>query len=189
LWLNDFGLDIRCVRMHPYISDGKTFLDVQTVIPIPEIADYQVRIREKKQKERESRETARDFTRFDVKVAGQQYTSQSKRWMMFRVISQALKRGTPQQVAEAISWQRNRLFEEFDGHLSPEEVQREIMKNDSGGAVPRWKRYFCNDGELFYFDNKTFVLSNQWGARTLEAIDSLKNSFPSLAIEIAANDG
>jgi hypothetical protein len=91
MWLNDFGLDIRCVRMHPYISDGKTFLDVQTVIPIPEIADYQVRIREKKQKERESRETARDFTRFDVKIAGQQYSSQSKRWLMFRVISQALK--------------------------------------------------------------------------------------------------
>ena len=91
MWLNDFGLDIRCVRMHPYISDGKTFLDVRTVIPIPEIADYQVRIREKKQKERESRETARDFTRFDVKIAGQQYSSQSKRWLMFRVISQALK--------------------------------------------------------------------------------------------------
>ena len=57
MWLNDFGLDIRCVRMHPYTSDGQTFLDVQTVIPIPEIVDYQVRIREKKQKERESRKS------------------------------------------------------------------------------------------------------------------------------------
>jgi len=190
MWLNDFGLDIRCVRMHPYVSDGKTFLDVQTVIPIPEIADYQVRIREKKQKERESRETARDLTRFDVKVAGQRYPSQSKRWMMFRVISLALKGGaTPQQLAEAISWKKNRLFEEFDGHLNPEEVQREIMKNDSGGAVPRSKRYFCNDGELFYYDDKTFVLTNQWGDRTLEAIDSLKKTFPSLAIEISPSDG
>ena len=36
MWLNDFGLDIRCVRMHPYVSGGQIFLDVQTVIPIPE---------------------------------------------------------------------------------------------------------------------------------------------------------
>ena len=34
MWLNDFGLDIRCVRMHPYVSGGQIFLDVQTVIPI-----------------------------------------------------------------------------------------------------------------------------------------------------------
>ena len=70
MWLNDFGLDIRCVRMHPYVSDGQTFLDVQTVIPIPEVADYQVRIREKKQRERESRKSARDFTKYDVDIAG-----------------------------------------------------------------------------------------------------------------------
>src|SRR5688572_26017287 len=112
MWLNEFGVDIRCVRMHPYVSGGQTFLDVQTVIPIPEVADYQVRIREKKQKERESRESARDFTKYDVRVAGQEYLSQSKRWMMFRLISAALRGGaTPQQVTDAIPWRRNRLFD------------------------------------------------------------------------------
>ncbi|HOO82407.1 MAG TPA: hypothetical protein PK513_07895 [Alphaproteobacteria bacterium] len=66
MWLNDFGLDIKCVRMHPYVSG---ILDIQTVIPIPEVADYQIKIREKKQKERASRENSRDFTKFDVSVA------------------------------------------------------------------------------------------------------------------------
>ena len=42
MWLNDFGLDIRCVRMHPYRNGNETLLDVHTVIPIPEAADYQV---------------------------------------------------------------------------------------------------------------------------------------------------
>jgi hypothetical protein len=185
MWLNEFGLDIRCVRMHPYVSAGQTFLDVQTVIPIPEVAEYQVRIREKKQKEREARESARDFTKYDVRLAGGEFKSQSKRWMMFRVVSGALQNGVaPQQVAEAIPWRRNRLFEVFDGILSAEQTQERIMREDEKGAIPRAKRFFCADGEVFHAGNKTYVLSNQWGSRTLEAVQSLAKAFPHLAIEI-----
>jgi len=185
MWLNEFGLDIRCVRMHPYVSSGQTFLDVQTVIPIPEVADYQVRIREKKQKERESRGSARDFTKYDIRVAGQEYPSQSKRWMMFRLISAVLGHGgTPGKVMDAIPWRRNRLFEVFDGTLNAAQVQEQIMKNDAKGAIPRAKRFFCNDGEVFHSDNRTYVLSNQWGARTLEAVESVTKAFPNLSVEI-----
>ena len=70
MWLNDFGLDISCVRMNPYTNDGQIFIDVQTVIPIPEVADYQVRIREKKQKARDFRKSSRDLTKYDVSIAG-----------------------------------------------------------------------------------------------------------------------
>ena len=52
LWLNDRNLDIRCVRVKPYQLEGKLLLDVQQVIPLPEAADYQIQIREKKQEER-----------------------------------------------------------------------------------------------------------------------------------------
>src|SRR5262249_26016899 len=84
MWLNDFGLDIKCVRMRPYSSYGATLIDIQTVIPIPEVADYQIRIREKKQKERESRaQEGKDLRKFDVSVAGEDYPALSKRWMMF----------------------------------------------------------------------------------------------------------
>jgi len=184
MWLNEFGLDIRCVRMHPYVSGGQTFLDVQTVIPIPEVADYQVRIREKKQKERESRESARDLTKYDLRVAGQEYSSQSKRWMMFHLIRAVLHHaGTPQQVMDAIPWRRNQLFEVFDGTLNATQVQEQILRDDPGGAIPRPKRFFCNEGEVFHADNKTYVLSNQWGARTLEAVESLARAFPNLRIE------
>lgn len=66
MWLNDYGLSIRCVRMHPYESEGKILLDVQSVIPIPEIEDYQVKIREKRQKERASRSGGRDTSRYSI---------------------------------------------------------------------------------------------------------------------------
>ena len=67
LWLNDKDLDIRCVRIKPYAYEGKTLIDVQQVVPLPEAADYQVQVRDKKRQERKGRRgTIADFTRYDV---------------------------------------------------------------------------------------------------------------------------
>jgi hypothetical protein len=64
MWLNERGLDIRCVRLKPYKLEGRTLLDVQQVIPLPEAAQYQVQIREKKQREREARSQKWDEASF-----------------------------------------------------------------------------------------------------------------------------
>ena len=187
MWLNDFGLDIRCVRMHPYTDNGDTLIDVQTVIPIPEVADYQVRIREKKQKERESRKSTRDLTKFDVSIAGDTYPAQTKRWVMFRLIAGILSHGiSPQEVMQTIPWRKNRLFAIFDGELDFEQAQEEIMKSDTGGKHPRIKRFFCNDGEIFHIDQQTYVLSNQWGNKTLDAVNNLTKAYPALGIVVNA---
>ncbi|MDA8621446.1 hypothetical protein N9L48_02265 [Psychrosphaera sp.] len=71
MWLNDYGLSIRCVRMHPYESNGEILLDIQSVIPIPEIEDYQVKIREKRQKERASRESTKDRSLYSISYNGE----------------------------------------------------------------------------------------------------------------------
>ncbi|QDV35690.1 hypothetical protein [Tautonia plasticadhaerens] len=55
IWLNDHGLDIRCVRMKPYDDNGRLLVDVQQVIPLPEAAAYQVQVREKEQRGRQER--------------------------------------------------------------------------------------------------------------------------------------
>jgi hypothetical protein len=55
MWLNDHGLDIRCVRMRPYDDNGRLLVDVQQVIPLPEAADYQVQVREKEKRGRQER--------------------------------------------------------------------------------------------------------------------------------------
>jgi hypothetical protein len=53
MWLNDeYGLDIRCVRLQPYSHAAGIFVDAQQVIPLPEAADYQVQLRKKQQEER-----------------------------------------------------------------------------------------------------------------------------------------
>lgn len=55
MWLNERDLDIRCIRMKPYADNGRLLIDVQQVIPLPEVADYQVQIREKERQERKDR--------------------------------------------------------------------------------------------------------------------------------------
>ncbi len=47
LWLNDSGLDIRCVRLLLYRAGDTLFVDTGQVIPLPEADDYLVRVREK----------------------------------------------------------------------------------------------------------------------------------------------
>ena len=55
LWLNERGLDIRCVRIKPYGDRENLLLDVQQIIPLPDAQDYITRFKEKQQKEREAR--------------------------------------------------------------------------------------------------------------------------------------
>ena len=47
LWLNRNGLDIACIRMQPYRNREEILVETSQVIPLPETADYLVRIRER----------------------------------------------------------------------------------------------------------------------------------------------
>ena len=109
------------------------------------------------------------------------YRAQSKRKMMFLLVSEVLANGgTPQQVMEVIP---RRKFKVFEGTLDAEQVKEQIMKDDGGGAVPRSKRFFCDEDEPFHVENKTYVLSNQWGNSTLDTAKSLAKMCPNLKID------
>lgn len=60
LWLRDHEIDIRCIRLRPYRDDGRTMIDVQQIIPLPEAHDYQVQLREKEQQGRRKRAERHD---------------------------------------------------------------------------------------------------------------------------------
>jgi len=64
MWLNESGLDIRCLRMKPYkTNDGRLMLDVHQTIPLPEAAEYQTQIRAKQQSEKK-----RDAERYNLRL-------------------------------------------------------------------------------------------------------------------------
>ena len=173
MWLNEYNLDIRCVRMQPYTYEGQTLLDVQEIIPLPEAADYQIRIREKKEKEREVRKGSRDYTRYDVSIADERYPAQNKRRAMLHLISGILRNGKdPERIKGA--WRRNLLFMEFDDELDSEQVRERLGEYE--------KRYFTDTDEIIHLNGKTYAVSNQWGVQTAEAAASLRSAFPDLEI-------
>ena len=167
--------------MHLYESEGQMLVDVQTVIPLPETADYQVRIQEKKRNEREFAQSKRDFSKHELSVKGKKFGPQNKRRMMFTLISEALANGaTPPEVIEALP---RRKFKVLEGELDSDQTKEQIMKDDPGGRIPRSNRFFCEDGELFHFENKTYVLTNQWGTETLGTVQELAKKFSELNID------
>lgn len=55
LWLREREIDIRCVRLRPYLDNRSTMVDVQQIIPLPEAHDYQIQLREKELQGRRKR--------------------------------------------------------------------------------------------------------------------------------------
>ncbi len=53
MWLNERDMDIRCIRMKPYKYNDQVIVDIQQVIPLPEVDT--VKINKKAQKERHDR--------------------------------------------------------------------------------------------------------------------------------------
>lgn len=182
LWLNEQGLDIRCVRLRPYDNEGQLLLDVQTIIPIPEAEKYQVRIREKRQEERVARESRRDLSKFNVTVGDRLYSNQNKRNMMYLIVAAVFDGGgSPQDVFEVIP---EKKLKAFDGLLDAQQIREQLSEGDTGGAVHRTQRFFCNDGQPFQIEGKTYVLSKQWGKSAPDTARDLARSFPDLKIKI-----
>lgn len=53
LWLNERGIDVRCVRLKPYkLADGTLLVDAQQIIPLPEASEYLTKLADKRVEER-----------------------------------------------------------------------------------------------------------------------------------------
>ena len=63
LWLREWEIDIRCIRLRPYQDGNSRLIDVQQIIPLPEAQDYQIQLREKEQVGRKKR-----AERYDVRL-------------------------------------------------------------------------------------------------------------------------
>lgn len=60
LWLREHDIDIQCIRFKPYLDGNKLYVDIETIIPLPEAMDYQVKLREKTQQGKKHRADSKD---------------------------------------------------------------------------------------------------------------------------------
>ena len=167
MWLNEKDLDIRCVRIQPYAYSDQVLIDVQQVVPLPESADYQVQVKNKKRKERDARQSNVDFTRFDITINGQVHQSQWKRNAILLVVKALLERGTsPEDVRQILAPVRShRLWHSVSGEVTEIEVftQTALAAAEADGRRFDSRRWHTHEGDLFTHSGKTYVFSNQWG--------------------------
>ncbi|MGQ7830917.1 DUF4268 domain-containing protein [Altererythrobacter sp. Z27] len=55
LWLREHQIDVRCVKVSPFLFGDQLFIDLQQVIPTPEAADYMIRMAQKDTEEKSAK--------------------------------------------------------------------------------------------------------------------------------------
>jgi hypothetical protein len=154
MWLNERNLDIRCVRLIPYKHKNEIILDVQQIIPLPEVESYQVKIKQQSEERREARKSSRDYTQYIFLEK-----SYNKRKLVLAVIQHWIDNNHPKNLSD--------LLQAF-----PQEIR-------SGLFIPKQEaieisnkqgiyRHFLDDDEIINFPNdEQYAISNQWGKRNI----------------------
>jgi hypothetical protein len=164
MWLNQRDLDIRCVRMTPYLLDDRLLVDVQQTIPLPEAAEYTIQIRKKTLQEQAAKSSDRDFTKYDVTVDGVTYTDLPKRRAIYYVIRHLCKTGISPEALLEILPAPSRRWRSVEGTVDSATLQAMLTAAAANGGRPfESRRWFLGDDELIPFNGRTYVLSNQWG--------------------------
>jgi hypothetical protein len=186
LWLNRFeGMDIRCVRLVPYEIHGTVFLDIQQVIPLPEAADYQVRLRKKDvARERSAHTDGRDFTRYHVIVDGRELPHENKRNAVRTMITELGRAGVAYEDMRAVL--PDRALRPVPGLLTDEDAVREALAATYPGTdLGRW---FSDHPLLDEANNRTYVVFKMWGRNTEDTLRALSTAFPESKISFRAVD-
>ena len=65
IWLNRHGIDLTCVRLKPYRMGDELLVDATQIIPLPEAADYEIKVRAQAQEIKKVRGARQEvFRRF-----------------------------------------------------------------------------------------------------------------------------
>lgn len=152
LWLNEWELDIRCVRLKPYKSGDQVFVDVQQIIPLPEAEDYQIRVREQIEQRREAQRSSRDLSKF-------QFESEvyGKGRLVLAVVRASVLKSPPKNCGDL----KLRFPDKLQGAWGVVSNVQEVEKRLGAKAK---KRYFINEDEIIHLaSNEAVAVSNQWG--------------------------
>lgn len=93
----------------------------------------------------------------------------------------------PEKIAALFDWRPKRVWFAVSGEANEEQFdQLARAKAEAEDSTFNPKRWFCEDDELLRTSGKTYAFSKQWGNRWLEAMERLKENFPTHNIEFKA---
>jgi hypothetical protein len=159
---------------------GKTLLDIQQILPLPEAIDYQVRLRKKAAEERKSQRGPSD-TRYDLKIGDQLFGRLYKRKLFLLVVRALIDKG--KTVAELQQVLPAGKFLGISGELNGNEFRKKAseMKTPSGASYDL-RRFYIEDEDLFFSQGETWALSNQWSIDFMPQLDQLIAKYPDIQL-------
>jgi len=151
MWLNERNIDIRCVRFIPHKFQNQIFIDVQQIIPLPEVQSYQVKIKQQSEERRESRISSRDYTHYVF-----QGKSYNKRKLVLAVVKNWIETNSPISLTELLTAFPQEIG---GGGLVIPIAEAQDIYNRQGKY-----RHFLGEDEIIIFSNsERYAISNQWG--------------------------
>jgi len=179
LWLIERDIDIKCIRIKPQRDGENLYFDIQQLIPLPETADYQVKLREKEAEKRQARrESQRDYSRFDLTFNGVKYENLNKRQTMILTMQKCVEHGISPKKLMPFTKSDKRWLSVDKECSTQDEFEKELSLNSSVRYDP--KRWFNADDQLLVHEGKTYVFSNQHGKGTRELVSAIFKEFPEL---------
>ncbi len=191
LWLNDQGLDITCIRLTAYPHGDAVLLDVQQVLPLPEAADYTVRLREKSLEVRSHlRERNRSCDTYTVTIGTRLTEPLPRRRAIFELVRFIASKGVSPPDLQVAIGQKHRFYR-VEGNITTEEeflekAPQAIALNEDKSFNPM--RWFTEDQALLHHDGSTFVFSNQWGQWTEKCMTRLVEAYAAFGIAFKRAD-
>ena len=185
LWLIERDIDIKCVRIKPQKDGESLYFDIQQIIPLPETADYQVKLREKAAEQRQARrESKRDYSKFDLTLNSKVRVNLNKRQTMIETIRYCVNsKISPEELIELTGNKRWIWVDTICN--TKEEFEKEEVRNTRKYDPSRW---FNSDDELLISEGKTYAFSNQHGKGTFELVNRIFEKYPQLNGEIKKNE-
>lgn len=158
LWLNERNLDITCMKIKPYNDNGKILVDIQQIIPLPEAANYQVKVKRKLEEKRDVRkDSLRDYTkyRFNEMELG-------KGRLALEIIKYHFYQNQDKPVQSLI----NNFA--IINHSQPILERLKIAQNHA--RAKGRARYFLNDNDILRTSDGAYVISSQWSKTNIEEL-------------------
>ncbi|MBO0875161.1 MAG: hypothetical protein J2P19_17405 [Pseudonocardia sp.] len=175
LWLNDqYGTDIRCIRLSPYWHQGLLLLDVQQLVPLPEAADFTVRLKRHEAAARLARESNRDYTKYVIITPNMDKSQPlaKRRAILFLVQALHAANVAADLIAKAVPDGKMRSV---PGTLDGDQLWN-AFRDEHGLTEQNRVRWFfdhpLHDGE------RTWVLFSNWGTNTEMTLGALAATAP-----------
>lgn len=171
LWLTqEYGLDISCYRLVPYLLGEETLLDIQRIIPLPEATDFQIQQRVKGAASAALVATGgRDFTKYALRVGDRSFEGTSKQGAVKILVTALHAAGVPvDALRENIESSRWIPVRPQDGETVEQAFRREH---------PTRKSHYWFDLEV-RDDDGAWVIPRFGGTRTEQYLAELQRLAP-----------